>query len=181
MNVKPYQDTFKSDNDVYYYPKSVIEHHKQNKPFKKILTFQWRRVWPRGRTSQQRILGNGPELVEKLSEKLPNDILIRLIDTAGLSISEQISIMRNTDYFLGVHGAGLFLGIFTPNHCPFHEVLPFANMNGLLLMGALSGHKTFSDVISSNRKMIEGSEYIFFNDNAFVNTVTKRMKESGFI
>jgi hypothetical protein len=54
-------------------------------------------------------------------------------------------------------------------------------MNGFLLMGALSGHKTFSDVISSSRKIIDGSEYIFFNENSFVNIVTKRMKESGFI
>ena len=51
-----------------------------------------------------------------------------------------------------------YFGHFTPNHCPFHEVLPFANMNGFLLMGALNGHKTFSDVISSSRKIIDGSE-----------------------
>jgi hypothetical protein len=57
-------------------------------------------------------LGNGPELAEKLSEKLPNDILIKLIDTAGLSISEQSSIMRNTDYFLGVHVTGLFWAFY---------------------------------------------------------------------
>ena len=51
MNVETYQDTFKTNNDVYYYPKSVVENHNQNKPFKKILRFQWRRVWLRGRTS----------------------------------------------------------------------------------------------------------------------------------
>jgi len=73
--------------------------------------------------------------------------------------------MRNTDYFIGVHGAGLFLGIFTPNHCPFHEVLPRPNMNGLLLMGSLSGHKIFSDVISSQEKNIDGSSYEFFNES----------------
>jgi len=181
MDIKPYQDSFKSDNDVYYYPKSVIEHHNKNKPFKKIVTFQWRRVWPRGRSGQQRILGNGPELVEKLSKKLPEDILIRLIDTAGLSISEQISIMRNTDYFIGVHGAGLFLGIFAPNRAPFHEVLPTYNMNGLLLFGALSGHRVFSDIIQSYTKRVEGSEYIIFNEDAFTNRIIQRMKESGFL
>ena len=181
MDIKPYRDSFMSDNEVLYYPKSVIEHHKQNKPFKKIVTFQWRRVWPKGRASQERILGNGPELAEKLSKSLPEDILIRLIDTAGLSISEQISIMRNTDYFIGMHGAGLFLGIFTPNSCPFHEVLPTYNMNGLLLMGALSGHRVFSDVIQSYTKKIEGSDYIYFNEKAFSNKIIQRMKESGFI
>ena len=181
MDIKPYQDSFKSDNDIFYYPNSVIEYHKQNKPFKKIVTFQWRRIWPKGRSSQQRILGNGPELAEKLSKSLPEDILIRLVDTAGLSISDQISIMRNTDYFIGMHGAGLFLGIFTPNSCPFHEVLSTYNKNGLQLMGALSGHRIFSDIIQSYTKVIERSDYIYFNENAFSNKIIQRMKESRFI
>ena len=120
-------------------------------------------------------------MAEKLANHLPKDYLIRLIDTASLSIREQISIMRNSDYFIGVHGAGLFLGIFTPYNCPFHEVLPSPNMNGLLLMGSLSGHRTFSDVISSSERNVGGSSYIFFNENAFVQRVLQRMKESGLI
>ena len=89
--------------------------------------------------------------------------------------------MRNTDYFIGVHGAGLFLGIFAPNRAPFHEVLPTYNMNGLLLFGALSGHRVFSDIIQSYTKRVEGSEYIIFNEDAFTNRIIQRMKESGFL
>jgi hypothetical protein len=181
MDIKPYEDSFISDNDIFYYPKSVIEHHNQNKPFRKIITFQWRRVWPKGRSGQQRIMGNGPELAEKLSKALPDDYLIRLIDNARLPMTEQISLMKNSDYFLGIHGAGLTLGIFTPAHCIFHEFLPKGNLNWLLLMGTLSGHKIYTDIIDTPHKIIEGSYYYFFNEDEFVNRIMKRMKESGFV
>ena len=62
--------------------------------------------------------------------------------------------MRKTDYFVGIHGAGLTLAIFAPKHCIFHEVLHSYNMNGLLLMASLSGHKTYSDIVSSQTKFI---------------------------
>ena len=181
MDIKHYQDSFVSDNEYFYYPKSVIEHHKAGKSFKKIITFQWRRVWPRGRVGQNRILGNGPEVAEKLSKFLPEDYLIRLIDNSALSMTEQISLMLDTDYFIGVHGAGLYLIIFAPSHCILHEVLAKANMNWLLLMGSLSGHRYYSDIIKADTKKIEGSEYIFFNEDAFANTILQRMKSSGFI
>ena len=181
MDIKPYEDSFISDNEIFYYPKSVVEHHNKNKPFKKIITFQWRRVWPKGRSGQQRIMGNGPELAEQLSKALPEDYLVRLIDNARLPMIDQIALMKNSDYFLGIHGAGLTLGIFTPAHCIFHEFLPRRNMNWLLLMGTLSGHKIFTDIIDTPVQKIEGSDYYFFNENAFVKRITQRMKESGFI
>ena len=181
MNISKFKDTFVSDNQTFYYPKSIINNHKSNINFTKIVTFQWRKVWPPGRTQQQRILGNGPELADELASKLPKNILLRLIDTAALPISQQISILRETDYYVGIHGAGLTLSIFAPNHCILHEVLPESNMNGLLLMGALSGHKTYSDIINSNTKNIEGNENVFFEPDHFVNTVIEHMKENKII
>jgi len=181
MNISKFKDTFVSDNQTFYYPKSIINNHKSNINFTKIVTFQWRRVWPRGRTGQERILGNGPELADKLASKLPKNILLRLIDTAALPISQQISILRETDYYVGIHGAGLTLSIFAPIHCILHEVLPKDNMNGLLLMAALSGHKTYSNIIESNTQDIEGNEYIFFDPNNFVDRVLETMKENKII
>ena len=93
------------------------------------------------RKYQQRILGNGPELADKLSSILPNNYLIRLVDTASLPIIEQISIMRKTDYLIGVHGAGLSLSIFMPSHSVLHEILPKKNIKVLILMSALAGIK----------------------------------------
>ena len=136
---------------------------------------------PRGRKGQQRILGNGPELADKLASKLPKNILLRLIDTAALPISQQISILRETDYYVGIHGAGLTLSIFAPSHCIVHEVLPESNMNGLLLMAALSGHKTYSDIISSDTKNIKGNENVFFEPDYFVNAVISHLKENKII
>ena len=69
-----------------------------------------------------------------LASILPNNILLRLVDTARLPIYEQIAILRKTDYYVGIHGAGLTLSIFAPKNCIYHEVLPSSNMNGLLIM-----------------------------------------------
>ena len=181
MNIQNYEDSFKSDNEIFYYPKSIIERYNSNKNFTKFVTFQWRRVWPRGRKGQKRILGNGPELVDKLASLLPKNILIRLIDTASLPITEQIAIIRKTDYFIGVHGAGLCLSIYAPTHCIFHEILPKPNMNGLLLMAALSGHKTYSDIIEVEIEDIEGNELLFFNADQIAQNVISHMKENKLI
>ena len=180
MNITDYKDSFISDGEIFYYPQKILESYKENVTFTKIVTFQWRRVWPKGRNNQQRILGNGPELADKLAEVLPKNILVRLIDTASLPINEQISIMRKTDYFVGIHGAGLTLSIFSPSHCIYHEVLPRSNMNGLLLMASLSGHKTYSDIIPADVKFINENEYIFFNEDKFAQSILEHLKENNY-
>ena len=180
MNIEQYEDKFITDNELYYYPKSVIGNYSSKIKFKKYITIQWRRIWPKGRTGQYRIMGNGPELAEKLANALPKDYLVRLVDTAGLSISQQISLMRKTDYLVGIHGAGLCLGIFMPNKSILHEVLPSNNMPVLTLMSALSGHKTYSDILRANTRQIEGSEYIFFKEGHFVKKVLLHMKENNY-
>ena len=181
MNIQNFEDSFKSDNQIFYYPKKIIENHDSKTEFTKILTFQWRRVWPPGRTGQQRILGNGPELAEKLASKLPKNILLRLIDTASLPIAQQIAILRKTDYYVGIHGAGLCLSIFAPNHCIFHEVLPRPNMNGLLLMASLSGHKTYSDIIDADIEYENNNEMVLFDEDEFVQNVIEHLKETKLI
>jgi hypothetical protein len=122
MKIPEFKDTFISDNITYYYPKSVIENYKSSIFFYKTVTIQWRKVLPKGRIGQYRILANGQELADKLASILLKNILIRLVDTAGLSITEQISIMRKTDYLVGIHGAGLFLSVFMPNKSILHEI-----------------------------------------------------------
>ncbi len=181
MDVQNYEDSFKSDGEIFYYPKSIIKSHNSKMNFTKIVTFQWRRVWPRGRKGQERILGNGPELAEKLASLLPKNILLRLVDTASLPIAEQIAILRKTDYYVGIHGAGLCLSIYAPSNCIFHEVLPRSNMNGLLLMAALSGHKTYSDIILAEVKNVNGNELVYFNEELFAQNVISHMKENKLI
>ena len=175
-----YKDNFISYNSTYYYPKSVIDHYLSNQNFKKIVTIQWRRLWPKDRKGQGRLMGNGPEMADKLASLLPKDYLIRLVNTADLNTFTQIAIARNSDYFIGVHGAGLFLTIFTPRHCINHELLSSTNMNGLRLMSSMSGHKTYSNILKANVKTIDESYYIFFDLNAFSDCIIKRMKENNF-
>jgi len=181
LNIPIFNDTFISDNEIFYYPKSIINNYKLNKKFNKIVTIQWRKVWPKGRRNQKRILGNGPELAEILSKNLPNNILVRLVDSAALQIIQQISIMRNTNYFIGVHGAGLSLSIFMPNTSILHEILPYKRNQLLLLMSKLSGHKSYSDILKNKIKIIDENEYIFFDEKAFIKSVLKHMKQNHLI
>ena len=181
LNISDFVDTFNSDGEIFYYPKQILENHKLNPNYTAIITFQWRRVWPKGRIHQQRILGNGPELADKIASMLPKNILLRLIDTASLPIRQQISIMRKTDYFVGIHGAGLTLAIYAPKHCIFHEVLHQHNMNGLALMASTSGHKVYSDIIQATKQDIDDNENIFFNVDSFANMVINHLKENNLI
>ena len=183
MRPQNFSDIFNLNNkEIYYYPESIINTGTKDKnSFNKIVTFQWRRVWPKGRKGQQRILGNGPELADKLSSLLPKNILLRLIDTASLPINEQISIMRNTDYFVGIHGAGLSLSIYAPQNCIYHEVLHSPNMNGLALFAALSGHKVYKDIIGAEVREVDGNENIFFNVDEFANSVVNHLKENNLM
>lgn len=180
MDIPEYEDSFISDNEIYYYPKKVIDNHSSIKKYRKLITFQWRKVWPKGRTGQYRVLGNGPELVDHLANILPNDFLVRLVDTAGLTIRQQIALMRKTDYLVGIHGAGLCLSIYMSNQSILHEILPSKNMGVLTLMSALSGHRTYSDILRANIRWIEGSEYVFFNVKHFLKRVILHMKENKY-
>ena len=181
LKIPIFQDSFISDNKTYYYPYLTIKNHKLNKKFKKIITFQWRQIWPEGRNNQKRILGNGPKLAELLANNLPDNFLIRLIDTASLPIIQQISIMRNTDYFIGIHGAGLALSIFMPNKSILHEINPYKKNQLLLMMSKLSGHKSHSEIIKNKIININTNEFVFFDHLSFIASVLKNMKKNKFI
>ena len=174
MNIRKFVDSLTYNKEIFYYPKSV--HNPNSNKYKKIITFEWRRPWPKERKHQHRLLGNGPELVDKLSNKLPKNILIRLVDTARLSYYQQISIMQNTDYLLGIHGAGLFLSIFLPAHAIVHEIKHENKMNNLQILSILSGHKCYSDQIKSYVKSIDLNKYIFFNPNDLAKKIKLHLK-----
>ena len=170
LNITKFKDTNIYNKEIFYYPKQFNNNSK-------IITIQWRKVWPKGRLNQKRILGNGPELSDKLSSIIPNNFFIRLVDTAQLPIVQQISIMKSTDYLIGVHGAGLALSIFMPNNSVLHEILPYKKNKLLLLMSKLSGHRTYSDVIKNKIKIIDYNEYIYFDEESFTRSVLKHIKE----
>ena len=180
LDLKEFKDTFKSDNKVFYYPKSVIENHKKHINFTKFVTIQWRKVWPKGRKNQQRLLGNGKELADILASIVPNNVLIRLVNTASLPMKEQISLIRKTDYLVGIHGAGLSLSIYMKKSAILHEILPAENLKVLVLMSALSGHRTYSDIIKAEIRYDEGLEKVYFDIIDFSNNVKKHMEENDF-
>ena len=155
MKIKPYIDSFISDNKTIYYPDKVIKAKENKIKFKKYVTIQWRKV-------------------------LPDNILIRLINTASFSIKEQISLARNTDYFIGIHGAGLALSIFLPKNGILHEILGHNYNHLLTTMSSMSGHKIYSDILKSESNTIEGNKYVFFDEDSFTGKVLEHMKENNF-
>jgi tRNA G46 methylase TrmB len=64
MNVSTFFDDNNYDKNIFYYPKSFNKHYLLK--YKRYLTIQWRKPWPKERKGQNRILGNGEEIVEKL-------------------------------------------------------------------------------------------------------------------
>ena len=146
-----------------------------------MVTIQWRRVWPEGRTGQQRLSGNGPQLADKLASILPDDILVRLINTASLPMKDQISVTRSTDYLIGIHGAGLSLSLFLPQKSIYHEISYGKNIPVLALISALSGHITYRDILKATVNRIDGNDNVFFDENDFADNVLGHMKENNFL
>ena len=178
MNISYFIEPKSYDKEVFYYPKKVKD---PNSPeYTSFITIQWRKAWPRGRKGQGRLLGNGPEIVERLYQVLPKTILIRLVDTSNLTLSEQISLMKKTDYFLGIHGAGLLLSLFLPPTSILHEITPTTKTKNLASLSKLSGHRTISERIKGTMKKVEGTEYVYFNTDILAQKVMQTIKEYFF-
>ena len=180
LDIKPYKDKFLSNNENLYYPEAVLKNHESNIKFDKIVTIQRRRVWPKKRRGQQRVLNNGPQLADKLASVLPKNILVRLIDTAQFTMEEQISIMRSTDYLTGLHGAGLTLSMFLPTNSIYHEFHIYDFTSVLGIVSNLSGHKSYVDKVKNTVNNINGNQMVSFEEDDFANRILQRMKENNF-
>ena len=180
LEMPNYIDSFISDNEAFYYPKLIIDRKNSGVKFIKCVTIQWRKVWPKNRTEQNRLMQNGPELADKLASVVPENILVRLVNTANLPMTQQISLMKKTDYLVGIHGAGLTLGIFMPLSSIYHEILPKDHWNLVQFMSMMTGHISYFDIVKGEYNKIDGYEYIFLDENDFVEKVTKHMKENYY-
>jgi len=181
FEVKRYTDSISSissnDNKIYY-PLKVV--NPGDKIYNKFITVLWRRPWPEGKTGEKGILGNGNDLVNALMEKLPQNYLIRLVDTSKLSIKEQISIIKKTDYLIGQYGPDMFLSIFLPMKAIVQEICYKECDNMFQLMSSLSGHLTYSNLITSEIINSNDNELINYNVKEFTKVVVNHMKKSNF-
>ena len=182
MNIPKFFDRTNYDNEIFLYPKSFVN-SKLNE-YKKFMTIQWRKPWPKNRKNQQRILGNGEGMLEKLDSILYKEkFLIRLVDTASLTFEEQISIMQKTNYLLGIHGAGMFLSIFLPHKSIAHEIKSKKRKmpNRPQIAGILSGHKYYSDYVKIDIKNLEFQEKYFVDLNDLEKKVLKILTKNNFL
>ena len=178
LELKKFKDSIGYNKDIFYYPKSIV--NPNSNEYKKFVTIQWRKVFPKGKSGQQRIMGNGPELADALAAKLPKNVLIRLVDTSQLKIKEQITIMKKTDFFIAEHGSGLFLSIFLPTKAVVQEILHKENINILQLMSSLSGHETYSNIIKARVEIIDNNEVLFYDIKHFTKVILTHMKKNNF-
>ena len=88
--------------------------------------------------------------------------------------------MRDTNYFVAIHGAGLTLSIFMPYNSILHEILHKENIKVLVMMSSLSGHKTYSDIVQAEVNNEDGNENVYFNVNEFGKKVLEHMKENHY-
>ena len=180
LKIQTFRDNIYVNKEIAYYPSKTIKNIEKNIKFKKTVTIIWRRVWPKGRKGQFRVLYNGKQLADKLASKLPDKFLIRLVDTAELSISEQISLMKSTDYLVGIHGAGLALSIFLPNNSILHEVSHIKKNRLLIIMSLMSGHITYSNIIKAKINHNDGNENVSFDANKFYKSVLSHMRQNNY-
>ena len=148
------------------------------------MTIQWRKPWPKNRKNQQRIIGNGEEMLEKLDSVLFKEkFLIRLVDTASLSFEKQIALMLKTNYLLGIHGAGMFLSIFLPQNSIAHEIKSKEREtpNRPQIAGILSGHKYYSDFVNVDIKNLDFQEKYFVDLNDLEKKVIKILTENNYL
>ena len=182
MKIPEFFDEAYYDEEIFLYPKS-FNISKLNE-YKKYMTIQWRKPWPKNRKNQERILGNGEEMLEKLDSVLFKEkFLIRLVDTARLSFEKQISIMQKTNYLLGIHGAGMFLSIFLPHKSIAHEIKSKnrETPNRPQIAGILSGHKYYSDFVNADIKNLDFQEKYFVDLNDLEKKVIKILNENNFL
>ena len=175
--IPEFHDSLDYNGTIIVYPKSV---KNVNDPkYTKFVTIEWRKPFPPDRKNQQRLMGNGQELLNKLQAKMKKNILVRLVDTAYLSIIDQISLMLKTNYLIGIHGAGFTLGPYLSDEAIIHEI-SIGQFNEMpLSICALSGHRTFKDSIGGYIKEEDG-EYMYLNADEFVSTVVSTMKRNNF-
>ena len=179
LKIPNFVDSNQYNKEIFYYPKS-FQKDNLNK-YKIYLTFQWRKPWPKNRKKQFRILANGEELVEILDKNLNRyNVLIRLVDTALLKIEEQIAIMQKTDYFLGIHGAGITLGIFLPKNSIIHEIKYKKEPNRPIILGKLTGHKVYSEFMNVSIKLENSRENVYIKGEKLVQSVLKNMEENHY-
>lgn len=181
MNISTFIDDNNYDENIFYYPKSLNKHYLLK--YKRYLTIQWRKPWPKERKGQNRILGNGEEIVEKLDYILNKyNVLVRLVDTASLPIEKQISIIQKTDYFMGIHGAGLFLSIYLPKGAIVHEIKSKLRKdpNRPQIIGILSGHKFYSDFVKIEIKNEDFQEKYYINVKDLTKKLLRHMKDNNF-
>ncbi|KAF3938208.1 hypothetical protein ABW19_dt0203565 [Dactylella cylindrospora] len=99
-----------------------------------------------------RKLSNSKKLTDRLIAAYP-EVSVNVVDMAALTLTQQISIIVQTDILVGVHGAGHTHGFFLPPQSSVVEILPAGlKHKGFRNVAGLRGLRYFSDHAPMARK-----------------------------
>jgi protein O-GlcNAc transferase len=91
---------------------------------------------------------------------------LNIVDFASIPLREQISIVRDTDVLVGVHGAGLTHGMFLPPRSAVVEILPSELAHkGFRNLAKLRGHSYFREHAEKDGTEEEGKKKDCQNEN----------------
>lgn len=114
--------------------------------------------------SRTRRLRNLEELVQIVREEMDVEPLV--VDMAGMSALEQITVSHNTDIMIMVHGGALMNTIWLPPKALLMDIYPYAfpmgHHSGIVhwmrnaLPGVALGHHPFEVLSSQGQELLEG-------------------------
>lgn len=112
----------------------------------------------RHRTSTKnvgRIMQNEAEVVKIVSSVNVADV--HVVDTAKMSFSEQLTLIRNTNILIGIHGAGLMFIMFAAEEAILIEVHPTYRQDRHFRHAARMTDKVYMPVRATKRETCHGS------------------------
>eukprot|EP01032_Pedospumella_encystans_P018298 gene18298-20835_t len=102
-----------------------------------------------------RVMGNEDEVVSVL--KKGNLLDLRVVDTAKMSYSEQLKLIRNTNVLIGIHGAGLMFIMFAADEAVLVEIHPSYRQDRHFRHAARMTGKIYMPIRSTRRETCVGS------------------------
>ncbi|MBL7858072.1 MAG: glycosyltransferase family 61 protein [Cyclobacteriaceae bacterium] len=124
-----------------------------------VLKSGFRKIFLTRNKSRLRFIENS-EVIEATAQRLGFEI----IDTDELPIEEQIQIFSNTEFLVGIHGAGLTNMVFRNESCHVLELFPPADLGYLpyhyIMLAKMSGFQYRAMIGKPSRVSFSGGFYV---------------------
>lgn len=108
-----------------------------------------------------RIMANEKEVIDAIYAA--DKVNINIVDTATLTYREQLSLIRNSNVLIGIHGAGLMMIMFAADEAVLIEIHPTYRLHRHFRHAARMTGKIYMPLRAVKKETCEGT-----SDNVFV-------------